>query len=69
MVYIGVVAIGLYRGDRQMEKKIYRGYDITQSPTGRWFIYKDGVEVYSMTSTEEEVYNWIDKDKRKQSNG
>lgn len=48
-----------------MINKIYRGYDIKQNPmTARWFIYKDGVEVYSMTATEEQVCDWIDKHKR-----
>lgn len=53
-----------------MADKIYRGYEIKLGGgTGtRYFIYdKNGVEVYSMTATEEEVYDWIDKEKRKET--
>lgn len=45
----------------------YRGYEIKQGQTGRYFIYKDGKEIYSMTATEEQVYDWIDKEKRRQT--
>jgi hypothetical protein len=49
-----------------MNSTIYRGYDIQgPSATGRYYIYKDGKEIYSMTATEEQVCDWIDRDKRK----
>lgn len=40
---------------------MYRGYKIEIGETGRYFIFKDDVKVYSMTSTEDEMHAWIDR--------
>lgn len=54
----------------KMNQQIYRGYDIKgPSETGRYYISLNGVEIYSITATEDEVYAWIDAEKRKQSAG
>lgn len=48
------------------KKAIYRGYEFDVNTNGRYFISKDGREVYSMTTnSEEDVYDWIDREIRR----
>lgn len=55
-------------GDKQMMANIYRGYNVNyqNDGSGKWEILKDEIKLHSAIS-EDEAYNWIDKEKRRQT--